>query len=90
MMRILKTTVPIDDQWHEIEVGDRIVHVGQQGSLSLTVWFAAYDDADADPPKKVEARVYGPVTRSRVFPDAATTRRTSAPSRPEPGSCGIW
>lgn len=37
-MRILKTDIPVDDHWHDVEIGD-IVHVGHQKWGHITIWW---------------------------------------------------
>ena len=38
-MRVLKTDVPVDDQWHSIVVGSGILHVDHQRSGFVSVWW---------------------------------------------------
>lgn len=42
-MKILKSEVPVDDQWHAIEIGDGVVHVGHQKEGFVTVWFICHE-----------------------------------------------
>ena len=47
MMRVLKWTVPVDDQWHPIGAGD-VVHVACQmdGPFSVQVWTLEADNLE--------------------------------------------
>jgi hypothetical protein len=62
MKRVLKTAVPIDDQWHTIEVGP-IGHVGQQYEEAVTVW---WEERDVQPRT---VRVFG---TGHEIPDLTT------------------
>lgn len=46
MKRILKTEIPIDDQWHTVQTGD-VLHVGQQSADTLTFWWEETADVRA-------------------------------------------
>lgn len=37
-MKILKTEIPVDDRWHDVQIGD-IVHVGHQNFGVVTIWW---------------------------------------------------
>lgn len=38
MKRMLKTEIPIDDEWHTVETGP-VCYVGQQNMGSITFWW---------------------------------------------------
>jgi hypothetical protein len=54
--RILRTVIPVDDQWHTLELHGPIVHVATRGIDHVEVWFE-------DDPSVAEAtrafRAYG-------------------------------
>lgn len=56
-MRILKVEIPIDDQWHEVSVGNGVIHVGHQREGFVTLWFVVY--GSNTPPRLASYRVYG-------------------------------
>lgn len=46
-MRVLKWTVPVDDQWHPIGSGE-VLHVAcQRGPFSVEVWTLEADESDS-------------------------------------------
>lgn len=63
MKRILKTEIPIDDQWHTVETGD-VLHVGQQRDMAVTFWWEETADV-----RTRRLRVFG---TGREVPDATT------------------
>lgn len=54
--RVLRTEVPVDDQWHQIEVGQGIVHVVTRRPEVVEVWFLS---DDTKPPLVRTMRVFG-------------------------------
>jgi hypothetical protein len=55
-VRILKTEVPIDDEWHAVRVGSGVVHVGHQHEGCVTIW---YREQDPNVQRITTYRVYG-------------------------------
>ena len=39
MRQVFRSTVPVDDQWHTIELGGPILHIATRGEDYVEVWF---------------------------------------------------
>lgn len=72
MKRILKTEIPIDDQWHTVQTSD-VLHVGQQHDLAaVTFWWEETPDIRAR-----RLRVFG---TGHEIPDDTTYAGTAQAS----------
>lgn len=54
-MRVLKTEIPVDDSWHDVEIGS-ILHVDTQYPEIVAIWWM---DSEVSPPRRRRFRVYG-------------------------------
>lgn len=61
MKRVLKYTVPVDGQWHEIGVGDIAFVACQNSADTVQVWVVEDSEANASSPSNYvpRARVHG-------------------------------
>lgn len=56
MKHVFRAVVPVDDQWHTLELSGPIVHVGTRGEDYIELWFI---DDPATEPQTRQFRVFG-------------------------------
>jgi hypothetical protein len=54
-MRVLKTEIPVDDRWHDVEIGS-ILQVGSQYPDVVAIWWM---QSESDLIRSRRLRVYG-------------------------------